>query len=201
MALPDFGKLIHGLEEIFDGIINITEGVVKTVEVAPIGGLYLMLDTFVVLQYTAVFLFTNFTCSIQMLSNLTSCFMYYMLDVVGKVCYLPISIILFIISMTAMPGIYDYENQFWESLDSLDRQIFKYTKIHFLHYPKSVRDKCYNCKRMKVDVFGKLIKGYISDIEDPIFNLAFGGIEEFFYGIMEVIKGVMDFLSPLMSIL
>jgi hypothetical protein len=54
---------------------------------------------------------------------------------------------------------------------------------------------------MKVDVFGKLIKGYISDIEDPIFNLAFGGIEEFFYGIMEVIKGVMDFLSPLMSIL
>jgi len=193
-----FQRVGHPIEEVFDGIKDITLGVIREVEEAPVGLIYLVLNTSVILQYTAVFLFTNFICGLQMLTNMTDCMKYYMWDVFCSICFLPITILLFVAGL-GYPKIYEYESQFWDQLDWLDREIYTYTHIHIVHYSKSVRDKCYNCKRLKMSAFGKLVGEYISDIEDPITNLEIGGIEEMFQGLMGIFKGIMDFFLLLMD--
>jgi len=196
----DFGGLINGFGDMLKGIVDIGQGVVKEAEGIGPGIVYFGMDISVLVQFVLVFIYTNFICGLQMLTNLTSCFVYYMLDVLASITYIPISIFVFIISRFGIPG-YQLEKQFWDGMEWLDRKIYGKIKFHIIHYPKSVRKKCYNCKRLKIGTFGKIISEFIDDVEDPIFDLLFAGVEQAGEGVMELFQGLMELLGGLMSIL
>jgi hypothetical protein len=72
---------------------------------------------------------------------------------------------------------YPIEDKVWEGLEKLNMTIFAYTGVHVIHWPKSIRDQCYNCKRLKVNVFAGKIMGLVDDFTIKIPNLLSAGIK------------------------
>jgi len=193
------GSFADVFPNILNGVVKILHGVMKEIKTGPIGLGQYYLDSFTLMQYVGVFLFTNFFCGIKSLTNLSSCFIYYILDVFAQINYLPISILLFLISFIYSP-IYQLETAFWDWMETVDKKVFGMTGFHFMHYPKSVRDKCYTCKRMKVSALVSKITLFIEDIESPIFNNLFSGIVDIIYGFMDFLQGAGDVLEGIMQI-
>jgi hypothetical protein len=91
-----------------------------------------------------------FECIFQKIIYLPKCFFWYMLDCISWVCYLPFRFSFWIVYYFLNINIEDIVNiYFWGLLESLDKYIHDDTglgtKIHLIHFPDSVMDKCYNC--------------------------------------------------------
>jgi hypothetical protein len=103
---------------------------------------------------------TGFMCGLTGIFNLPKCFLWYLLEWIGWVIYLPFRL-LFSLMDSAMHYIIgkkmvvDIEHKIWCFLEDLDKYIHKSTKIHIIHYPDSVVKKCYTCK---MPIFPKLPK-------------------------------------------
>jgi hypothetical protein len=100
-------------------------------------------------EYIAEFVSTYVGCGYKFASNIIDCVMYYIFDIFRFVLYLPVRILLWILYMAASIDLYPAEMQFWDGLESLDQFFFPIAGFHLIHYPKSVRDQCYVCKRLK----------------------------------------------------
>jgi hypothetical protein len=188
----DFSKIGKGLEDIFEGVISEAEH-------GAIGGISFVLDTFVIMQYVGAFIVTNFLCALQSITNLSSCFMYYIFDVIIQILYLPIAICIFILSLTGIKS-YDFETQFFDQMEILDKYAYKLIGFHIRHYPKSVRDKCYVCKRMKMEALMQKISLYLQDIKSPIYGDLFFGLGEIFNGSTEMLEGFVDLIMSLIKV-
>jgi len=183
VIIPRLGKIATG---VVNGLEDIFEGVVQEFEELPKGAWYATLDLSVLFQYTGVFLFTNFVCAMKAMSNIKSCFIFYLIEMIGTIIYAPIAIFIFILSLFRMPS-YSWESQFWDKMEEFDLLVYNYCQFHIIHYPKSIRQNCYNCIRLKPTVFAKYISEFIQDVEDPIFGLLFGGIEKMFTGFLNML--------------
>jgi hypothetical protein len=189
-AISDIG---NGFKDIFEGVVDEAIGVVP-------GIFYLQADLTKIAVFVGVFIFTNFICGLKSLSNLTSCMMYYLLDIFGCILYLPITIFVFVLSLLHLPA-YSWEKQIWAGLDKIDQKIYKFTKIHIIHYSKSIRNKCYNCKRLKISVFGEIISEFMNDVEGPIYSYLFSGIIQAFNGVIELLQGFMELVQAVLFFL
>jgi hypothetical protein len=45
----------------------------------------------------------------------------------------------------------EYVDNIWEYIYKLDSYVFGYLGFHFAHWDISIRDKCYNCRRLKTN--------------------------------------------------
>ena len=157
------------------GIINIFFGVaVELKSVGVVSGI-LLIDFFIFVEYTWEFIRTYTICSLYFLSNMTRCIFYYIIDIFGILLYLPVRIFLYAFYM-ARVNLYPYETQIWDELEKLDSIILGYTGIHIIHWPKSIRDQCYNCKRLKVNVYARTIMNLVDDFTIKIPNIMVVGI-------------------------
>jgi hypothetical protein len=170
------GNVGNALGEIFKGVVDEFTGV-------PQGIWYGALDTSVFIQYIWEFFITNFTCGMKMLQNIQSCFIYYFLDILGHILYLPFRIMFWIFEKL-IPGTGSkIENMIWDNLDIADRWTISNLGFHIVHFSKSVRDLCYNCKRLRPMVFVNQTIGFVEDLGDPIIPLMIGGLEEMVHGL------------------
>jgi hypothetical protein len=153
-----FKKIGYGFDNIFKGIgdefVGLGEGLRLGFD--DIGSLF---------EYTGEFLLTYTMCGVKFVSNIASCFFYYMVDTILQIFYLPVRIFLFILWFI-YPGVYKIETLFWKQVHKLDNLNYKYTHIYFTRWPKEIRDLCYNCKRLKVQV----LKRKAQDVDDD-FNI------------------------------
>ena len=193
----DLSKIFSFIGNIFEMFVNIGkafgeifEGTELTVEKTAVGLWHGGLDLAEFTQYIAVFLFTNLICFMKGMTNMTSCIFYYLWDVFLQLCYLPVRITLFLLSYI-LPSVYDWEKQFWDFMERIDQFWVKYFRFHLIHYPKVVRDKCYNCKRLKTTVFAKKMVGYADDAETIIYDIIVGP-EKIFTGFMDTLKAVIN---------
>jgi hypothetical protein len=111
-----------------------------------------MVDSLLLVEFGFVWLFTNMMCGITLITRLKFCFFYYSLEVFGKLVYLPIRLTLWFISWFVGNMVYQYEKMIWDKLEELDRLVYNYLGFHISHYPRNVRNWCYNCKRLKGSV-------------------------------------------------
>ena len=171
------------------GIINIFFGIaVELKDIGVVSGI-LLIDFFIFMEYTFEFVRTYTICSLYFLSNMTNCIIYYIIDVFGIVLYLPIRLLLYLFYMLGV-NMYQTEINIWNGLEKLDAIIFGYIGIHIIHWPKNIRDKCYNCKRLKVNIYAGKIMGLIDDFTIKIpriivkgltyLKAAFGNVEQVF---------------------
>uniref|UniRef100_A0A6C0HYL3 Uncharacterized protein n=1 Tax=viral metagenome TaxID=1070528 RepID=A0A6C0HYL3_9ZZZZ len=91
-----------------------------------------------------------FECIFQKIIFLPKCFFWYLLDSISWISYVPFRILFWIIDTIFNLGVEDFVNKyFWGTLEDLDKYIHDEkglgTKIHIIHFPDSVTDKCYNC--------------------------------------------------------
>jgi len=136
----------------FESIVQIIEGVgeefVGTVESLVIA----VPDIFDGMYTFFTFGLTHLICGLKLLGNIHKCFFYYILDIIGQIFYLPARLFLWISNTFFGINLYPFECKIWKYIDIFDLYFFKYAKFHLVHYPKSVRDDCYNCCRLKTSV-------------------------------------------------
>lgn len=154
-----FKKIGYGFDNIFKGIgdefVGLGEGLRLGFD--DIGSLF---------EYTGEFLLTYTMCGVKFVSNIASCFFYYMIDTILQIFYLPVRIFLFIIWLTFYNKVYKLETKAWNNITKLDNLNYSYTGVYFTRWPKKIRDLCYNCKRLKVKVLNRKAQ----DVDDD-FNI------------------------------
>jgi len=99
-------------------------------------------------EYTGIFMFMYVSCGVKFIGNLHKCIFYYFVEAIGQMTYLPFRIILWLLKQFGA-DLYSTEKYIWDNLEWLDGNFFRLTSIHFMHFSLSVRDDCYNCRRMK----------------------------------------------------
>ena len=107
-------------------------------------------DIGILLKYFGIFLQTYVECGVKYIRNFTSCVFYYIIDAILRMLYLPVSFSLWLLKSYANKDLYRTEALFWTYMWKLNDFIYSLAKFNILKWPKSVRDLCYNCDRLKV---------------------------------------------------
>ena len=186
-------KLITIITEVVMGIKDIFLGLAREFQEFPQGAYYFGVHIAIFIQYLGVFIFTNLFCAMQMIQNFTSCFFWYALDIFGKILYLVPQVFILFFSLLGVPA-RDIEKQIWDGLESIDRIVVDASGYHLIHFPKSIRDKCYNCKRLSTNALIGRAADAFEDINDPILPLMTGGLMDMFNGAR---RSVNALLSPI----
>jgi len=85
-------------------------------------------------------LFDHLKCAGDKIGTLFDCFVYYLLEVFGKIIYFPVMLIFWFSNST------DLENKIWDTIEGIDKKIFKSSGLHICHYSDYVIKKCYKCE-------------------------------------------------------
>jgi hypothetical protein len=130
------------------------------------------------LKWGGEFIFSYITCGVHYIQNLQRCVFFYIVDSLGQILYLPIRVLLWFMKSFLYRDMYPIENLLWDYLEKGDQYIFKYTGVHISHYPKNIRDMCYNCKRMKVDALKDKVKQINYDFSHRMPELLQAGVQQ-----------------------
>lgn len=183
-------KLLTLVIDIGIGLSQIFKGVAREMIELPAGVAIGAMGISRFIQTIWIFGITNFFCGMKLMGNFTSCAFYYILEIIGAILYL-IPMLVFMVldwlSGESKMGS-SIENTIWYYLEKLDRYTIDQFGFHVIHFSKSVRDKCYNCRRLKPVAFVRKAKNFASDINDPIIPLATGGIKDIFKGFERIVS-------------
>jgi len=135
-----------------------------------------------------VFSYTWMMCLFKNIKNIQVCFFFYLLEIIGQILYLPIRIFLFLMSLIKI-NLYKKEEAIWEMVEYLDTIVFAKTHMHICHYPKNIREQCYNCKRLKVSTLAEHAAPFIEDIFIVVPNNLGPGISR-------IVKGATEVMHP-----
>jgi hypothetical protein len=127
-------------------------------------------------------------CLFKNIKNIQVCFFYYLLEIFGQILYLPIRIFLFLMYLIKI-NLYKKEEAVWDMIEYLDTIVFAKTHIHICHYPRNIREQCYNCKRLKVDTLAKHSTPLVNDIFVTVPNNLGPGIKL-------IVQGATEAMNP-----
>jgi hypothetical protein len=168
--LNRFKKMGGGLLGIFDGIGDQFVGIGEGLRLG-------FNDIGLLFEYTGEFILTYAFCGVKFITNLKTCFFYYMIDTILQIMYLPARLFIFIIWLSLYKGVYKLEAKFWNNIRRLDNFNFNYTGVYFTRWPKNIRDLCYNCKRLKVSVLKRKAQDVHDDFDIKMPQLLKKGID------------------------
>ena len=105
-------------------------------------------------------------CGWYWFTNLRHCFLWYFLDTVGEILYLPFSFLIWVFPILEQPA-----DLFWNTLDNIDCIVYDMIGYHFLHYSPAITQQCFMCNPVdfpqNLSAVGKaLIKEYPIGIKD-----------------------------------
>jgi len=177
------GKIPQHIRDFAVGLGDIGEGVGRELIAVPEAIGYTAEDIFWFVYYTLIYVGELIYCSIQILMNFPSCFIYYAIEILGIILYLPARFIFWLFGMKSI------EDAIWNGLYELDKQLYlatgghksddKCSGYHFLHYPCWIVDKCYRC----VDKNGRRMadtKKYTKQMQDISDDFSNGRIKHLF---------------------
>ena len=161
-----FANVGAGFDSIFDGVVQEFVALGYAIELG-----YTSISSLV--YHISVYLKSYLDCGTKMITNLGDCLIFYLLEVVGQVLYLPIRIILWVMVTFLSVNLYESEKDTWESIYKFNDNLYPYTNFHIAHYPESIRKKCYTCVRLRDEVItfkgNQVDKTFSKDIPD-VFN-------------------------------
>ena len=132
-----------GFENIFNGINSEFDAIGKSfnmgVSSINVLGLYIgeLISTYV-------------GCGFKFFENFFDCIFYYIVDAVLYIIYLPFMIIIWAFKKVSIDFTY-LEERAYNGLKTLNDFLYPIIGFQIIHWPKPVREKCYLCKRLKVD--------------------------------------------------
>jgi hypothetical protein len=181
MAIPIIAAEFQGLVDIIMGIGKFVWGFLQVIP--PLAN---SLGDGMFSIFT--FSYTWMMCLFKNIANIQACFFYYLLEIIGQILYLPIRIILWMVFKCGY-DLYKYEKMGWDVIELIDDNVFYYADFHICHFPKSIREKCYNCKRLKVSALVQhstpLINVLVNDVPNNMMP-----------GFMRIIKGGEELMHP-----
>jgi hypothetical protein len=149
VTLPRVGDKI---KEFGDGLRDIFEGVGKEIDGVGAGINLGFKDVGLLIEYCFILLGSYLACGVYFITQLPKCMFYYVLEWIGQVLYLPVRIFVWVMKTFFKIKLQKYLDKFWRFMEKVDLIIYKHAKFHIIHYPRSVRERCYVCKRLKDQV-------------------------------------------------
>jgi len=101
------------------------------------------------LLWVGEYLLSNMVCGMYFMSNLNFCFFYYLMDVVGQILYMPVRFGIWMMFVVTQKDINPNIDQVWSYIYMADKWIFNNCGFHIAHWSLYVRNRCYNCRRLK----------------------------------------------------
>jgi hypothetical protein len=157
-AFALLGKLIEFLITLPMRIANLVVGTTNILIGIGLSTMHLgeiipmvFMDFLMIVGYLFEFVKTYTVCSVFFIANAKRCFLYYIIEFIGVLLYMPVRIMLLLLRVLGI-NLYPVEKGVWDSLEKLDRYVVGNAGFHIIYWPKSIRDNCFNCKRLKVDV-------------------------------------------------
>jgi hypothetical protein len=178
MAAAIAAAEFKGLSHIIEGAGQLFIGTVKSIDKLVPHGFDSIFTTFVFSMSWMMCLFKNIT-------NIQVCFFYYLLEIIGQILYLPVRIILWLLFKFRL-DMYPLETKIWELVEYADRVVMKTAGFHITHYPKNIRDTCYNCKRLKMSTLVKHTTPLADDIKVAIPSYIMPGFKKIAKGAEEL---------------
>jgi len=169
------GKIITAIGPIGYGTFEIAGGVARTAATAPVGIYLTWVQVVIFIQTLWVFALTNLNCAMRMMNNASYCALFYILDVVGQILYMIPRILIFILNLIGLPAS-EWEKGIWDFLEDVDKWCIDNIGIHIIHLPKSIRETCFNCRRLKPTAFIAKAQTTAATLKNPIVPLLTGGI-------------------------
>lgn len=180
-------KMVTVIVEIGIGITKIFQGVAREMIELPAGIAIGAMGVSRFIQTIWIFGISNFFCGMKLMGNFTSCAFYYLLEIIGAILYLIPMLVFMVLDWLSSGMGSNIENKIWFYLEKLDRYTIDNIGIHVIHFSKSVREKCYNCRRLKPVAFVRKAKDFANDINEPIIPLATGGLKDIFKGLGRIV--------------
>lgn len=102
-------------------------------------------------------------CTIKMIVNFPQCFIYYLLEIIGNILYLPIMLIVWAFGMS------EIEISMWKMVRDFDNLVNSVAGFHLFKYSNSILNKCYRCKKRKPKTtdtswLDKMVEDYNKDM-------------------------------------
>lgn len=101
------------------------------------------------IYYLSIFIGSYVQCMRQLAQNMLFCLPFFILQILGQILYLPIRLILWIFSTYLYINLYVIEARVWKGLQTMDDVLFRIFQFHIIHFPKSVRESCFTCIRLR----------------------------------------------------
>jgi hypothetical protein len=180
-ALPIIAIEFKGLVDILQGAGELFIGSLESLA-------FFVPDFFDGVFATFTFAITWMMCLFQNLSNMQTCIFYYLLEAIGQILYLPFRIFFWVCYQIGF-DLYPMETSFWDGIEKLDEIIMNYVGFHITHYPRNIRDQCYNCKRLKISALTKHAGPLVNDISNKLPSLLMPGF-------MHIAKGGDELMHP-----
>jgi hypothetical protein len=180
------------MTELIAGFGKMVAGVAREMAEAPVGTAIGAVGISRFIQSIWVFGISNFFCGMKMMGNITTCAIYYLLEIIGNILYLVPMLVFWIIDRISDKSKLGskIEDGIWSTLEKVDRFTIDNLGFHIIHFSKSVRDKCYNCRRLKPVAFVRKATDFATELSDPIIPYLTGGIMD-----------VMEVLMPLLTMM
>jgi hypothetical protein len=181
-ALPIIAAEFKGILDIIEGSWKLFVGTLKAL------GTKLIPDIFDGVFTFAVFGISWMMCLFKNITNLQACMFYYILEIFGQILYLPIRLLLWVASQFKI-NLYPIEKFIWDKIEYIDSIIFNYGGFHICHYPKSIREQCYKCRRVKISALDKHTAPLVRDLTVTVPKLLSPGLQQ-------IIKGGTELTHP-----
>ena len=132
-----------GFENIFNGINSEFDAIGKSFKMG-------FSSINVLALYIGELISTYVGCGFKFFENFFDCIFYYIVDAVLYILYLPIMIIIWLFKLISIDFTY-VEKRVYNGLKTLNDFLYPFIGFQIIHWPKQVREKCYLCKRLKID--------------------------------------------------
>jgi hypothetical protein len=161
------GNALDDLGNLFSGIVNIFKMLGSVFSI--VGDIFSRVGDIFVLIFTKIpnflakvliwafidipfWLIQYITCAWKKLLAFKDCFLWYSLEIIGKLIYLPFRITFYVLDLILeSTGIDDIRIQpiidkLWWFIDDIDHFQYPLSGVHIVHYPDEIIEKCYSCK-------------------------------------------------------
>ncbi len=162
--VKDFNRIIclfetmpNRIKNVKTGVIETSKGSIEYIQALGESAVISKNEVFGFVELISVLIFSYLDCARQFTVNLYKCILWYGVDILGKLMYLPITIGLLICKYLLNIDLYSNETAVWDFLGYYNGLIYKKIGVHVIHFPDDVRRDCYICKTLKGNViFTKL---------------------------------------------
>jgi hypothetical protein len=103
------------------------------------------------LPFFIIWLLQFILCAFQKLLNIPNCFLWYSMEVAGKMFYLPFRLTFYVLDLILSTmgvgfSIQDIVNRIWWFIDDIDHYLYEQgSGFHIVHYPDDIIKRCYSC--------------------------------------------------------
>jgi len=121
------------------------------------------------------------SCLISLFNNWPKCILFWWLDMLGQLFYLPVRTTLWMAYLIGF-NLYEIETLVWDYIEKFDCFMYGIISFHLFHWPNNIRNDCYNCHRVKNSYVAEKGMKLLDDLKEhsPMFtsgvnNLSNGG--------------------------